>query len=80
MRPLTVTYEDEGFIRAAADDAAAKLLDTLPADQREAVHAHVVAGEPYRAMARRLGTPESVLRKRVSRGLRELRSRLEAPR
>ena len=79
MRPLTVTYDDEELVRAAADDAAATLLDTLPSDQREAVHAHIVDEESYRAMARRLGAPESVLRKRVSRGLRELRGRLEPP-
>ena len=79
LRPLTVTYDDDALIRAAADDAAARLLDTLPPDQREAVHAHVIADEPYESMARRLVIPEPVLRKRVSRGLRALRSRMEAP-
>ena len=73
MQRLALSYEDDELIRSVAEDAAASLLEVLPEDQREAVRAHVLAEESYAAMATRLGAPESVLRQRVSRGLRALR-------
>jgi RNA polymerase sigma factor (sigma-70 family) len=65
---------------AAVDATAAALhvaLDGLPADQREAVEARVLDERAYRDIATAARTSESVVRKRVSRGLAGLRSRLE---
>jgi RNA polymerase sigma-70 factor (ECF subfamily) len=65
---------------ATADASAAILRDglaALPADQREAVLARVLDEDDYAAIASRADTSESVIRKRVSRGLTGLRQRLE---
>jgi RNA polymerase sigma-70 factor (ECF subfamily) len=63
---------------AAADGArVVAALDDLPAEQREAVNARVVQGDEYADIAARLHCSESVVRKRVSRGLAGLRGRLE---
>jgi RNA polymerase sigma factor (sigma-70 family) len=53
------------------------LLDRLPPDQRLAVEGRVIDGSEYRELALRLCCSESVVRKRVSRGLQSLRGRLE---
>jgi RNA polymerase sigma factor (sigma-70 family) len=50
------------------------LLEELPADQRAAVRARVIDGLDYGEAARELGCSELVVRQRVSRGLRRLRS------
>lgn len=52
------------------------LLASLPADQREAILASVVDERPYGEIARELSCSEAVVRKRVSRGLSQLRARL----
>lgn len=56
---------------------AVAALEDLPADQREAVEARVLAERDYPEIAARLRTSESVIRKRVSRGLAGLRARME---
>jgi RNA polymerase sigma factor (sigma-70 family) len=53
-----------------------ELLASLPADQREAILASVVDERPYADIARQLACSEAVVRKRVSRGLEQLRARL----
>ena len=82
MAPLTLT--DEAIERvealAAADATAAILhegLAALPEEQREAVLARVLDEREYAEIATAARTSESVVRKRVSRGLAGLRSRLE---
>ena len=62
------------------EDEAASLLEGLSVDQREAVLAHVVNERDYREIARDLQCSESVVRKRVSRGLALLRLRLQGDR
>jgi len=52
------------------------LLDGLAAEQRAAVLAHVIDEREYRDIAGDLRCSESVVRKRVSRGLQALRARL----
>lgn len=52
-------------------------LDRLPAEQRDAITAHVIDEAGYAEIAAAAGTTESVVRQRVSRGLRRLRARLE---
>jgi len=55
------------------DDA----LETLPADQREAIQLRVVEELAYPDVARQLEVSEQVVRARVSRGLRTLSQRLQ---
>ena len=62
--------------RLSHDDEAMLLLSELSAEQREAVLARVVDDREYAEIARSLRCSESVVRKRVSRGLAALRLRL----
>jgi RNA polymerase sigma factor (sigma-70 family) len=59
----------------ACDDATVA-LQSLPPDQREAVHARVVAEQDYAVIAAVSGATEPAVRQRVSRGLATLRERL----
>jgi RNA polymerase sigma-70 factor (ECF subfamily) len=52
------------------------LLVALPARQREAILASVVEERAYADIAREMSCSEAVVRKRVSRGLGQLRTRL----
>lgn len=61
----------------AADDAVPELLSELPPDQRAAVAGRVLEERDYTELAASLQCSPSVVRQRVSRGLRALRSRLE---
>jgi RNA polymerase sigma-70 factor (ECF subfamily) len=62
---------------AATASRIAALMAQLPADQRRAIEARVIDEDDYAAIAARVRVSESVVRKRVSRGLAELRGRLE---
>lgn len=57
-------------------DGADELLDTLPADQREAVRLRVVEDLEYADVARALGTTPAAARVRVHRGLTALKRHL----
>jgi RNA polymerase sigma factor (sigma-70 family) len=57
----------------ASDTWVTELLDSLPADQRDAVEAYILHDRSYRDIAAELQTSEGVIRKRVSRGLATLR-------
>lgn len=61
------------------DGQTLALLDELPADQREAVRAHVLDERSYQDIAGELDTSELVIRKRVSRGLSAIKRQLEEP-
>lgn len=56
------------------------LLEELPEEQRLAVKGRVVDECDYVELSRRLSVSESVVRQRVSRGLRALRRRFDLPR
>jgi RNA polymerase sigma-70 factor (ECF subfamily) len=56
---------------------ALRLLEDLPQDQRLAVEGRVLDDRDYAELAQRLSCSQSVVRQRVSRGLRSLRKRLE---
>jgi RNA polymerase sigma factor (sigma-70 family) len=60
----------------ACDSVVLQFLHELPADQQEAVRAHILDDESYTDAAARLHTSPAVVRKRVSRGLAVLRRRL----
>jgi RNA polymerase sigma-70 factor (ECF subfamily) len=57
-------------------DGADELLDTLPADQREAVRLRVVEDMEYADVAHALGTTPATARVRVHRGLNALKRHL----
>jgi RNA polymerase sigma-70 factor (ECF subfamily) len=78
MERRTVSAEDAQMIRLLADDATGTLLADLPADQRDAVVAHVVDDRGYPELAGELHTSEAAVRQRVSRGLSTLRRRMGA--
>jgi len=78
MRALELTRGELSEIERLCDESEVEaLLSDLGADQRRAVLAHVVDERAYRDIAVGLRCSESVVRKRVSRGLAELRLRLE---
>ena len=76
MAPLDLSDEALERIAAAAGDVATSALEQLPADQREAVRARILDDRDYADIARTTRTSEAVVRKRVSRGLAGLRSRV----
>lgn len=53
-----------------------ELLETLASEQRAAITAHHVEERGYDEIARELRCSESVVRKRVSRGLAAMRAQL----
>jgi RNA polymerase sigma factor (sigma-70 family) len=77
MAPLTLTEESIERINMLRDDGVTAMLRELPPAQRHAIEARILEDEPYTAIAHRLGCSESVVRQRVSRGLRRLRAQLK---
>lgn len=77
--PLPVEDEDLDRVLELAEDQAnsvRSLLASLPVHERMAVRARVIEEREYGEIARSLGCSELVIRKRVSRGLARLRTRL----
>ena len=81
IEPLALTDEMLERIEELAGDGsgagALALLSSLPVDQRIAVQGRVLEERDYADLARTLECSQSVVRQRVSRGLRSLRGRLE---
>jgi RNA polymerase sigma-70 factor (ECF subfamily) len=79
MDPLVVTDEFLQTIEqvAAAQSDVLGLLEELPEEQRLALEGRVVDELDYAELSRRLSCSESVVRQRVSRGLRALRRRFD---
>jgi len=76
MAPLELS--DEAIERIAElDQVALTLVNDLPADQQEAVRARVIDERDYADIAKDMRCSEAVVRKRVSRGLRAMRTHLE---
>ena len=75
MEPVPIGAEDVELIRWLGEEVALQLVSELPADQREAVRAHVLEDRDYGDIARAEMTSEATVRKRVSRGLSALRAR-----
>ena len=67
----------ERIDRLADDGRALALLDALPDEQQAAITGRVLEDRDYEELAIALECSPSVVRQRVSRGLRTLRSRLE---
>jgi RNA polymerase sigma factor (sigma-70 family) len=78
MEPIALTDEGIARIEQLAGAPALKLLKQLPDEQRDAVRARVLGERNYPDLAAELQCSESVVRKRVSRGIKTIRARLEA--
>ena len=83
LRMPRIELDDEAIeriVEGAGDAATAARLDALlaalPREQRAAIEAHVVDERAYRDIAAAIQVSPAVVRKRVSRGLAELRTRL----
>jgi RNA polymerase sigma-70 factor (ECF subfamily) len=71
---IELTDDDIARIdRLGETDTVAQLVEGLPADQQEAIRARVIDERGYDEIAKELRTSETVVRKRVSRGLAALR-------
>lgn len=78
MQPVTLDDVDLERLQALVDAAPATALAAeLPAEQRHAVRARVLEERSYEDIAAELRTSPMVVRKRVSRALSHLRTRLE---
>jgi RNA polymerase sigma factor (sigma-70 family) len=78
MAPLELTDAALERVEAlAASEVVLAALAELPGDQRDAVRARVLEERGYAEIALAARTSESVIRKRVSRGLAGMRDRLE---
>jgi RNA polymerase sigma factor (sigma-70 family) len=79
LEPMTLS--DEALERidelGCCPSGALTLLEHLPDDQRVAVKGRVLHEQSYDELALRLSCSQSVVRQRVSRGLRSLRHALE---
>jgi RNA polymerase sigma factor (sigma-70 family) len=77
MEPMMLSDEDLRRIdELASDGNSLALLGELPPDQRSAVVGRVLDERAYAELAVELECSEMVVRQRVSRGLRAMRSRL----
>jgi RNA polymerase sigma factor (sigma-70 family) len=77
MQPIVLDEADVAALELLVETPAVEAVASLPDDQRAAVIARHVDGESYAEIAQRLACSQSVVRQRVSRGLRTLRTRLE---
>jgi RNA polymerase sigma factor (sigma-70 family) len=77
MEPIALDEIDLETLELLSETPAVEALASLPDNQRAAVMAHHLEGESYAEIATRLECSQSVVRQRVSRGLRTLRARLE---
>lgn len=83
MQPRDLTDRDLAQIDEllSREPDVSALLQDLPEEHRDALHARVLEEQNYTEIAATLKVSEAVVRKRVSRGLATLRGQLgEAPR
>jgi RNA polymerase sigma-70 factor (ECF subfamily) len=80
MQPIALGREDLELIELIDRDGyLSELIASLPGDQRAAIRARVLQEREYPEIASELRCSESVVRKRVSRGLQTLRTRMHQP-
>jgi RNA polymerase sigma factor (sigma-70 family) len=80
MEPLVLGDDSITRIDELGDDRALAALETLPAEQHDAVTGRVIDERAYADLATQLQCSQSVVRQRVSRGLRTLRAQLKEER
>ncbi len=76
MQPIALDESDVATLEMLCESPALEAITSLPDDQRTAVLAHHVDGDSYAEIAKRLECSQSVVRQRVSRGLRTVRTQL----
>src|SRR4051812_49155141 len=76
MEPLHLDDAALARIDALSDEPALRALEDLPQEQAQAVRGRVLDERGYDELARALDCSESVVRQRVSRGLKTLRTQL----
>jgi RNA polymerase sigma factor (sigma-70 family) len=76
MQPIQLDDEAIEMLETMARAGAVELLDTLAPEQRDAIKAHHLEERGYAEIAAELRCSESVIRKRVSRGLAALQAQL----
>ena len=76
MQPIELDDEGLDLIEACTDGPAVELLERLPDDQRAAIRGRHLDGRSYAEIASELQCSESVVRKRVSRGLAAMRGEI----
>lgn len=76
MQPIELDDGAIELLETTANAAAAELLETLAPEQRDAIKARHLDGRAYTEIAAELRCSESVVRKRVSRGLASLQAQL----
>ena len=77
MSPIVLDDEGVERIERLTEGAALELLEDLPGDQRDAVRARIVEDRSYSEIAAELRCSRSVVRKRVSRGVRAIKAKME---
>jgi RNA polymerase sigma factor (sigma-70 family) len=82
MEPLVLTDEALDRVEALADaersgEVVERLLAALPPDQHRAVRSRILDERSYDQIARELECSPAVVRQRVSRGLKTMRTQLE---
>ena len=80
MEPIQLDDAAIEILETIATAPAIELLETLTAEQREAIEAHHIEERGYAQIAADLRCSESVIRKRVSRGLSALHAQLQKER
>ena len=76
MQPIELDDEAIEILESTACAPVVGLLETLTSEQRTAITAHHVEERGYDEIASELRCSESVIRKRVSRGLAAMRAQL----
>ena len=80
LEPIVLDDEALTMIEQRCDDGALlAALSALPPDERTAIEGRILDERDYRDLAGDLRCSEAVVRQRVSRGLRRLRSTTEEP-
>jgi RNA polymerase sigma-70 factor (ECF subfamily) len=77
MQPIQLDDEAIEILETTAQTPAVELLETLAPEQRDAVKAHHLEERDYAEIAAEVRCSESVIRKRVSRGLAALHAQLQ---
>jgi len=77
MQPIHLDDEAVEILEATARAPAVELLETLAPEQRNAVKARHLEDRGYAEIAAELRCSQSVVRKRVSRGLAALQAQLQ---
>ena len=76
MEPIQLDDDAVEILERTARSSAIELLETLAPEQRDAIKAHHLEDRGYTEIAGELRCSESVIRKRVSRGLAALQVQL----